>query len=134
MVLNTAPPAMQHRCRKPELYEQAGWAASIAKHKPCTTIGLSMDGASSWQITVAPGGQITLARFALDPQRVFDDPRINVWRDLPERQNAYLERPAGTDGPARLHVKRYKPPHGPEAAAEARAIGLLHEHGIPTVP
>lgn len=98
-----------------------------------------MDGASNWHITVAPGGQTTLARFALDPQRAFDDPRINVWRDLPERQNAYLELAAGADGPApaqpaRLHVKRYKPPHGPEAAAEARAIGLLREHGIPTVP
>lgn len=93
-----------------------------------------MDSQSDWQITIPPGGDRTLERFALDLTRVFDDPRILVWRDLPERQNAYLDIPSGSTGPARLHLKRYKPPHGPEAASEARAIGMLTQSGIATVP
>lgn len=97
-------------------------------------MGLSMDNAHGWQITIVPGGQSILGRFGLDVRHVFDDPRIQVWRDLHERQNAFLERPGGTEGPARLHIKRYKAPFGPDAAVEARAIGLLIEHAIPTVP
>lgn len=92
-----------------------------------------MNSPSDWQITIAPGEDATLQRFCLDPQHVFDDPRITVWRDLPERQNTYLEAPSGSTG-ARLHIKRYKVPHGPEAATEARAIELLREAGIATVP
>lgn len=93
-----------------------------------------MNSASDWQITISPGGDAALEQFALDPGRVFDDPRITVWRDLPERQNAFLIAPSDSPGPARLHIKRYKAPHGPEAAAEAGAIDLLRQSGIPTVP
>jgi len=93
-----------------------------------------MNGASDWQITVSPGGNAALERFALNPIQVFDDPRITVWRDLPERQNAYLDTPPDSPAPARLHVKRYKPPHGPEAASEAGSIELLRQSDIATVP
>ena len=116
------------------MYDQPLQAASVAKHKLCTTIALTMSSRSIWQITIPPGQEAVLARFGLDATHAFDDPRIRVWRDLPERQNAYLDGLTGQNGASRLHVKRYKPPHGPEAAAEARAIGLLLEHDIPTVP
>jgi hypothetical protein len=93
-----------------------------------------MDRQSDWQITIPPGGDTVLERFALDPTRVFDDPRILVWRDLRERQNAYMDAPPGSTGPSRLHLKRYKPPRGPEAASEASAIEMLRQSGIATVP
>jgi hypothetical protein len=93
-----------------------------------------MNSRSDWQITIPAGGGAALERFALDPGQVFDDPRITVWRDLPERQNAYLDAPTGSTGPARLHIKRYKSPHGPDAATEARAIELFRQSGIATVP
>jgi tRNA A-37 threonylcarbamoyl transferase component Bud32 len=93
-----------------------------------------MNSPSDWQITIPPGGDATLQRFSLNPGHVFDDPRITVWRDLPERQNAYMLASSISIAPARLHIKRYKSPHGPEAATEAGAVELLRQAGIATVP
>ncbi len=106
----------------------------MAKPAARTTISPNMNSRSDWQITISPGGDAVMERFAFDALRAFDDQRITVWRDLPERQNAYLDAPAGSAGPARLHLKRYKPPHGPEAASEASAIEMLRQSGIATVP
>lgn len=85
----------------------------------------------SWQIHYAPGGQELLQRVNLDPMAVFDDARIRVWRDLPERQNCVLD--SGSAGP-RLHIKRYQSPHGPEALAEQKGITLLNNAAIKSVP
>lgn len=85
-----------------------------------------------WQLHFAPGGENLLSRAHLHPSSIFTDPRVEVWRDLPERQNCIV-RPVDADLP-RLHVKRFKSPHGPEAAREANAIALLLAAGIPSVP
>jgi len=97
---------------------------------------LTMNSESGWQIGIAPGGDSTLARFGLDATQVFVDSRITLWRDLPERQNCYLDLPDPQQDQRalRLHIKRYKPPHGPEADAEAHAIRMLQENHIETVP
>ncbi len=84
---------------------------------------------NTWKVQFAQGGQDLLTRAGLQPQHIFDDPRIVAWRDLPDRQNCYLDFPGG-----RLHIKRFKPPHGRDALREARAISLLQSAGIPTVP
>ncbi|HSI34419.1 MAG: lipopolysaccharide kinase InaA family protein [Phycisphaerae bacterium] len=68
---------------------------------------------------------------ALSPEAIFTDPRITVWRDIPERQNCTLDA-----GDTRLHVKRYSPVGGSPSPAEeeARGIRLLEENAIPTTP
>ena len=60
----------------------------------------------------------------------FDDPRVRVWRDIRERQNATLD----LDDATRLHVKRLRPPHGRELEAEVQGVRLLESAGITTVP
>ena len=87
-----------------------------------------MTGSDTWTITQTPGGQEILAPVQL--ARLFEDPRIILWRDLPERQNCFLDLPASP----RLHIKRYKPPHGKDVYAEVAAIALLAAAGIATVP
>ncbi len=88
-----------------------------------------MSQSENWTIHICPGEEPTLRRACLDPQRIFTDERIVAWRDLPERQNCYLDTPE-----LRLHIKRYKAPHGSDASAEANAIDLLIRAGIATVP
>ena len=60
----------------------------------------------------------------------FQDPRIHVWRDIRERQNATLDLEDG----ARLHVKRLRPPMGGEVFHEVNGVGLLESAGIRSVP
>ena len=62
------------------------------------------------------------------PIDVFSDPRVRVWRTLPDRENATFD----VDG-VRLHVKRY-PAGVATAAAEAAGHALLVAAGIPTAP
>lgn len=93
---------------------------------------------SSWHIETSPHAETLLRHAGFSGEQVFADSRIRIWRDLPERQNGYLELPASPDGsaatPARLHIKRFKAPHGPEVRREVAAIELLAAAGIPTVP
>ena len=84
-----------------------------------------------WQIQFEPGGREVFDSIALDPTRIFDDQRIKVWRNLPERQNCLLDIPEKS---LRIHIKRYQSPHGPEALIEKRGIALLNNAGIATVP
>ncbi|MFI5381434.1 MAG: lipopolysaccharide kinase InaA family protein [Tepidisphaerales bacterium] len=85
---------------------------------------------------VAPEYHDLLRHLHLDAETVFTDPRIRVWRKLPDRENAFLDaaRPDGT--PVRLHIKRHAPVrygHNP-ADVEAQGIRALLLEGIPTVP
>lgn len=70
----------------------------------------------------------TLRGAGIDAQRLFTDPRVRVWRKLPDRENAVFE----LDG-ARWHVKRYWK-GGANAAQEVAGIQLLIQNGIETVP
>lgn len=83
-------------------------------------------------IRIAPGGEQILLAADLAVDAIFHDPRIQVWRDIPERQNCTLN--CNIPGASRLHIKRFKAPHGKEALQEAGAIGLLQDAGIATVP
>lgn len=96
-----------------------------------STIAVSMAEEAPWQIEYGPGGRELLAAAALDLTRVFDDARIRVWRDLPERQNCVLDADAAG---VRLHIKRYRSPHGADALVEQRGIQLLERAGIASVP
>jgi heptose I phosphotransferase len=68
----------------------------------------------------------------LDADAVFTHAQIVAWRKLPDRENCTLD--SEFDGkPIRLHIKRYL--RSPSAAAdEVKAIELLREAQIPTVP
>jgi hypothetical protein len=63
----------------------------------------------------------------------FADPRVNVWRSLPDRDNATLDHVRPDGSTVRLHVKRY-PAGNATAAAEVAGHGLLTAAGIPTAP
>lgn len=93
-----------------------------------------MDLKPDWKIELAPGVDQLFAKAQIDPSQAFSDPRIQVWRDLPERQNCYLDLTLGGAKPMRLHIKRFKPPHGQDARREVDGIRLLNAFDIATVP
>jgi hypothetical protein len=81
------------------------------------------------RLVIAEGWHDRLASAGFDELSPwFEDERVRVWRDLPERQNATLE----LAGQPRLHVKRHKQ-DGSAVADELRGIRLLGEADIPTV-
>jgi Lipopolysaccharide kinase (Kdo/WaaP) family len=78
---------------------------------------------------VDPAYQPLFREIGLDAESVFVDPRIKVWRSLPDRDNCTLDATL-TDGRAvRLHIKRYPSP-GP-AENEVAGHQLLEEQQIP---
>ena len=85
---------------------------------------------------VADEYQPLLRHLGLNAEAFFTHPAIQVWRKLPDRENAYFDatRPDGT--PIRLHIKRHAPiryGHNP-ADLESQGIRALQIEGIPTVP
>jgi hypothetical protein len=79
---------------------------------------------------MVPAGawEATWRDLAMTPEAVFTDPRVKVWRTLPDRENATVETPLG-----RLHIKRYKRGSVPDARAELGGLELLRQAGIPTL-
>jgi len=75
-----------------------------------------------------------LREIGLDADSVFSDPRIHVWRSLPDRENATLDY-VGEDGKSiRLHIKRYPEPFGFMAKHEMEGFRLLKKAGVPAAP
>jgi hypothetical protein len=70
----------------------------------------------------------------LDAAGVFDDPRIVVWRSLPDRQNAMLDHVQADGSVVRLHIKRYPPHAAAMATLELNGFKLLCENQIPCAP
>ncbi len=83
-------------------------------------------------IHVHPDYAPLLRELGLDAAAVFADPRVRVWRSLPDRENATFD-VTRDGGPVRLHVKRY-PASNATAAAEVAGHALLTAAGIPTAP
>jgi hypothetical protein len=78
---------------------------------------------------VEPGYAELLTKVGLpDAQSVFENPKIQVWRDIAERQNCVLDHDAG-----RLHIKRNQKGH---AGVDKEIDGVRHlqKAGIATVP
>ncbi len=70
----------------------------------------------------------------LDADRIFTDPRVLVWRSLPDRQNARLDH-VDPDGTAtRLHIKRYPPQSAAMSQRELEGFKLLTKHQVPCAP
>jgi hypothetical protein len=81
---------------------------------------------------VLPQYQPLMRVVGLDAEAVFDHPDIVAWRKLPDRENCTLD--GEFDGkPIRLHIKRYLTKSS-AADEEVKAIELLRDAGIPTVP
>ncbi|MEA2710116.1 MAG: lipopolysaccharide core heptose(I) kinase [Phycisphaerales bacterium] len=81
---------------------------------------------------VLPQYQALMRMIGLDVEAVFDHPQIVAWRKLPDRENCTLD--ADIEGkPIRLHIKRYLI-ESTGAADEVKAIELLRDAGVPTVP
>jgi hypothetical protein len=85
-------------------------------------------------LTIDPRHADALADAGLSADSIFKDPRIVVWRDLPERQNATLDFQSPPGTPRRWHIKRYLQASADPLAAEVRGIQLLQQANIPTVP
>ena len=84
---------------------------------------------------VAPTYQPILREVGLDAESIFTDPRIAVWRSIPERENCTLDADLVDGRHVRWHIKRHQPARGgvTPAEEEARGIQLLTQNGIPTV-
>jgi hypothetical protein len=95
-----------------------------------------MLGQAKSEFRVVPKYQPVFARLGLTAESVFHDPRIRVWRSIPERQNCTLDIELGDGQATRLHVKRYQPVRGFETPAdeESRGIRALEIEQIPTSP
>lgn len=67
---------------------------------------------------------------------VFSNPKIQVWRSIPERENGVLDVTLDNGRALRLHVKRYHRVRARRTPGEteAEAIFLLQRAKIPTVP
>jgi hypothetical protein len=75
-----------------------------------------------------------LRELGMNSESVFTDPRVKVWRSLPDRENATLDH-VREDGTAiRLHIKRYPPHAGFMAAQELAGFKRLADAGIPCAP
>src|SRR2546421_292565 len=84
------------------------------------------------QFRVAPQYQPLMRAIGLDAEAVFEHPEIVAWRKLADRENCTLD--AVRDGrKIRLHIKRYLT-NGLAADAEVKALELLQQAEIPTVP
>jgi hypothetical protein len=70
----------------------------------------------------------------LSAESVFSDPRIHVWRSLPDRENAYLDHVRADGSPIRLHIKRYPSHAGETMPREVAGYQLLVRKGIPVAP
>ena len=81
---------------------------------------------------VLPQYQPVMRRVGLDAEAVFDHPDIVAWRKLPDRENCTLDAEID-ERKTRLHVKRYLT-SATAAADEVKAIELLRDASIPTVP
>jgi hypothetical protein len=70
-----------------------------------------------------------------ESESIFTDPRIVIWRSIPERENGTLDATLADGRPIRLHVKRYHPTRQlkPPGEQEADAILMLESARIPTV-
>jgi hypothetical protein len=75
-----------------------------------------------------------LAEVGLDAESVFTDPRIHVWRSLPDRENATLDFQCKNGKSIRLHIKRYPARFYRMARREMDGYRLLKEAEIPIAP
>ena len=80
---------------------------------------------------VAGDYQPLIRQVGLDAESVFDDPRIVVWRKLPDRENCTLDEDLPDGRHVRFHIKRYA---SADAHAEVNGHELLRRADIPTAP
>jgi hypothetical protein len=86
------------------------------------------------ELNIDPAYVDLLASLHLNADSIFSDPRIRVWRSLPDRENATLDfqQTDGTVG--RLHIKRYPTSAGSMAERELAGYQLLKAADIPAAP
>lgn len=83
-------------------------------------------------MTIHPAFQADFDSLGLSsPAAFFDDRRIRVWRDLPERQNATLDYTSTAGRPIRLHIKRDKRRSRSRSIDEAAGLQRLARAEIP---
>ena len=85
-------------------------------------------------IHVDPAYTDLFREIGLDAGAIFEDPRITVWRSLPDRQNAKLDYFKDDRSLTRLHIKRYPPHAASTARLELQGFKLLTAQQIPCAP
>lgn len=82
---------------------------------------------------VAAEYQPVMRELGLDGDAVFVDPRVVVWRSIPERENCTLDAVLADGRAVRWHIKRHRRDIR-AGALEAQGIQLLASAGIRTAP
>jgi hypothetical protein len=101
---------------------------------------MPLDDLDSWNTAVESEFHIEgdyaplLKQIGMDAETVFTDPRIHVWRSLPDRENATLDFQRENGKSIRLHVKRYPEPFHFMAKHEMEGYRLLKKAEIPVAP
>jgi lipopolysaccharide kinase (Kdo/WaaP) family protein len=87
----------------------------------------------SSRLHIQPDFQALFEFAGFDPQKIFTDPRIQVWRKLPDRENCTWDVTKPDGAKIRFHVKRYFPGRGLSGRArrEAQAGAQLSAAHIP---
>jgi hypothetical protein len=84
------------------------------------------------ELVAEPGYGMFVREAGLSAETIFTDPRVRVWRSLPDRENATFDL---TDEPRRrLHVKRYPPSSRGVVESEVQGSRLLASVGVPVAP
>lgn len=88
------------------------------------------------EFRLSPAWHQAARELGLDAMAIFRDPRIVIWRDIPERQNCLLEATLSDGTPIRWHIKRHRPQRGggkTPSDLEAQAIRAMQMYHLPTV-
>ena len=76
----------------------------------------------------------SIFEIGLTAETVFSDPRIQVWRSLPDRENATMDHVRSDGSKVRLHIKRYPAHAGAMMSREVAGYRLLVGSQIPAAP
>ena len=82
-------------------------------------------------LQLSPSHAALFDEIGLTAETVFTDPRIQVWRTLPDRENAKIDFVCKDGSAIRLHIKRYPPVAKAMATHEINGYQLLTAGNIP---
>jgi hypothetical protein len=84
------------------------------------------------ELVAEPGYGSVVRDAGLSAESIFTDPRVRVWRSLPDRENATIDLAIAPR--QRWHIKRYPKSAGRIVDSEVEGSRLLASVGVPVAP